>query len=167
MSHLAHKAAAPKLTRCFVVTVSDTRTDKTDRGGNAIVDLLRQQGHEVSGKTIVPDDADKVRQAIKSNIALPQIDVVSLTGGTGNSQRDGTYEVVSQLLDKRIAGFGELFRALSYEEIGPAAMLSRACAGIANGTIIISIPGSEHAVRLAITKLILPEIGHLVREARR
>ena len=108
-----------------------------------------------------------IRQAIESNIALPEIDVVILTGGTGISQRDGTYEVVSQLLDKRIDGFGELFRAQSYEEIGPAAMLSRACAGIANDTIIISIPGSEHAVRLAITKLILPEIGHLVREARR
>ena len=167
MSHLAHKEAAPKRTRCFVVTVSDTRTDKTDRGGNAIVDLLRQQGHEVSGKTIVPDDADKVREAIESHITQPETDVVISTGGTGISRRDGTYEVVSTLLDKRIDGFGELFRALSYEEIGPAAMLSRACAGIAHGTIIISVPGSEHAVRLAMTKLILPEIGHLVREARR
>ena len=167
MSHLAHKKAAPKLTRCFVVTVSDTRTDETDRGGKTIVDLLRQQGHEVSGKTIVPDDADKVRNEIESHIGLAEIDVVISTGGTGISRRDGTYEVVSSLLDKQIDGFGELFRALSYEEIGPAAMLSRACAGIANGTIIISVPGSEHAVRLAMTKLILPEIGHLVREARR
>ena len=167
MSHLAHKNEAPKLTRCFVVTVSDTRTDETDRGGKAIVDLLRQQGHEVSGKTIVPDDTDKVRNEIESHIGLAEIDVVISTGGTGISRRDGTYEVVSSLLDKQIDGFGELFRALSYEEIGPAAMLSRACAGIANGTIIISVPGSEHAGRLAMTKLILPEIGHLVREARR
>ena len=167
MNHLAHKEAAPKLTRCFVVTVSDTRTDETDRGGKAIVDLLRQQGHEVSGKIIVPDDADKIREAIESHIAQAEIDVVISTGGTGISSRDGTYEVVSTLLDKQIDGFGELFRALSYEEIGPAAMLSRACAGITRGTIIISVPGSEHAVRLAMTKLILPEIGHLVREARR
>ena len=126
------------------MTVSDTRTVETDRGGAAIVDLLAEAGHEVAG-----------------------LDVVITTGGTGLTHRDGTYEVVSALLEKRIDGFGELFRGLSFQEIGPAAMLSRACAGLAGGTIVISLPGSEHAVRLAMTKLILPELGHLVREARR
>ena len=167
MSHAAHRAAAPKTTRCRVVTVSDTRTEETDRGGDAIVELLSRDGHDVAGKTIVPDDPERVRDALQVGIESPDVDVVIATGGTGITRRDGTYEVVSALLDKRIDGFGELFRALSYEEIGPAAMLSRACAGLAAGTIVISLPGSENAVRLAMTKLILPELGHLVREARR
>ena len=167
MSHVAHKAKAPKSTRCFVVTVSDTRMEANDRSGKTIVELLSQQGHRVAGKTIVPDDAERVRAELEAQIAADDVDAVIMTGGTGITRRDGTYEVVAALLDKRIDGFGELFRALSFEEIGPAAMLSRACAGIAGGTIVISMPGSEHAVRLAMTKLVLPEIGHLVREARR
>ena len=167
MSHVAHKAEAPKSTRCFVVTVSDTRMEANDRSGKTIVELLSQQGHRVAGKTIVPDDAERVRAELEAQIAADDVDAVIMTGGTGITRRDGTYEVVAALLDKRIDGFGELFRALSFEEIGPAAMLSRACAGIAGGTIVISMPGSEHAVRLAMTKLVLPEIGHLVREARR
>ena len=167
MSHVAHRAAAPRTTRCYVVTVSDTRTEETDRGGAAIVELLSQHDHEVAGKTIVPDDPERVRGALQTGIDTPDVDVVIATGGTGITRRDGTYEVISALLEKRIDGFGELFRALSYQEIGPAAMLSRACAGLAGGTIIISLPGSENAVRLAMTKLILPELGHMVREARR
>ena len=150
-----------------MLTVSDTRTEQNDRGGRAIVDLLAEQGHEVAGKAIVPDDAARVRDALEAQIADSSVDAVITTGGTGISRRDGTYEVVSEIMEKRIDGFGELFRALSYEEIGPAAMLSRACAGLAGGTIIISVPGSEHAVRLAMTKLVLPELGHLVREATR
>ena len=167
MSHAAHRAAAPATTRCRVVTVSDTRTEETDRGGAAIVELLVQRGHEVAGRTIVPDDPERVRAALQAGIGTLDVDVVIATGGTGITRRDGTYEVVSALLDKRIDGFGELFRALSYQEIGPAAMLSRACAGLAGGTIVISLPGSENAVRLAMTKLVLPELGHMVREARR
>ena len=167
VSHLAHRAAAPKTSRCYVVTISDTRTEETDRGGGAIVELLSQHDHEVAGKTIVPDDPERVRGALQAGIETPEIDIVIATGGTGITRRDGTYEVVSALLEKRIDGFGELFRALSYEEIGPAAMMSRACAGLAGGTIVISLPGSENAVRLAMTKLILPELGHMVREARR
>ena len=149
------------------MTVSDTRTAETDRGGGAIVELLAQAGHDVAAKTIVPDDPDRVRDAVQAGIGEADIDVVITTGGTGITRRDGTYEVVSALLEKRIDGFGELFRALSFQEIGPAAMLSRACAGLAGGTIVISVPGSEHAVRLAMTKLIIPELGHMVREARR
>ena len=167
MSHLAHRAAAPRTIRCYVVTVSDTRTEETDSGGRAIVELLAGEGHEVAGKTIVPDDPERVRGALQAGIETPEIDAVIATGGTGITQRDGTYEAVAALLDKRIDGFGELFRSLSYQEIGPAAMMSRACAGLAGGTIVISLPGSENAVRLAMTKLILPELGHMVREARR
>ena len=167
VSHIAHRAAAPTTTRCRVVTISDTRTEETDRGGGAIVELLSRQGHDVAGKAIVPDDPAQVRDALQAGIETPDVDVVITTGGTGITRRDGTYEVVAALLDKRIDGFGELFRALSYEEIGPAAMLSRACAGLAGGTIVISLPGSENAVRLGMTKLILPELGHMVREARR
>jgi len=167
MSHVNHRAEAPKSTRCYVVTVSDTRTEENDRSGRAIVELLGQQGHDVAGKTIVPDDAARVRKILVEQISLPDIDAIITTGGTGISRRDGTYEVVANLLDKRIDGFGELFRSLSFEEIGPSAMLSRACAGIRRGTVIVSVPGSEHAVRLAMTKLILPELGHLVYEARR
>ena len=167
VSYTAHRAEGPRTTRCAVVTVSDTRTEETDRGGGAIVELLAQAGQGVAGKTIVPDDPERVRAAVQAGLGAPEVDVVITTGGTGITRRDGTYEVVSALLEKRIDGFGELFRALSYQEIGPAAMLSRACAGLAAGTIVISLPGSENAVRLAMTKLILPELGHLVREARR
>ena len=167
MSYIAHRAEGPASTRCVVVTVSDTRTEETDRSGRAIVELLAGESHDVAGKTIVTDDADRVREAVTRAIGDPDVDVVITTGGTGITRRDGTYEVLAGLLDKRIDGFGELFRALSFEEIGPAAMLSRACAGLAGGTIVISLPGSENAVRLAMTRLILPELGHLVREARR
>ena len=165
MSHVAHRKASPATTRCFVATISDTRTDQNDTGGTAIVELLAGDGHEVLGKTIVPDDPERIRALLDSTLADPSVQVVITTGGTGISARDGTYEVVTDMIDKRIEGFGELFRALSYEEIGPAAMLSRACAGTARGKVLISVPGSENAVRLAMTKLILPELGHLVREA--
>lgn len=167
MSHIEHRRAAPTSTHCFVVTISDTRTDENDAGGRAIVELLSSGGHEVNGKTIVPDDPEAVRAEIDRRLADPAVQVVITTGGTGISSRDRTYDVIAGLLEKKIDGFGELFRTLSYEEIGPAAMLSRACAGTAHGKILISIPGSENAVRLAMTKLILPEVGHLVREVSR
>lgn len=150
-----------------MLTVSDTRTLETDRGGDTIVELLGGAGHAVAGRTIVPDEPDRVRDALRAAIDAPDVDVAITTGGTGITQRDGTYEVVTALLDKRLDGFGELFRALSFEEIGPAAMLSRATGGLAGRTIVLSIPGSPNAVQLAMTKLILPELGHLVREARR
>ena len=150
-----------------MLTVSDTRTPETDRGGDTIAELLSGGDHVVAGRTIVPDEPGRVRDTLRAAIEAPDVDVVITTGGTGITQRDGTYEVVTGLLDKRLDGFGELFRALSYEEIGPAAMLSRATGGLAGRTIVLSLPGSPNAVRLAMTKLILPELGHLVREARR
>jgi molybdenum cofactor biosynthesis protein B len=149
------------------LTISDTRTEATDAGGRAVVDLLSESGHEVLGKTIVPDDPGRVREAIEVRLTDAHVQAIVTTGGTGISSRDQTYEAINSILEKRIDGFGELFRALSYAEIGTAAMLSRALAGTAQRKIIISIPGSENAVRLAVTKLVLPELGHLVREAAR
>ena len=167
MSHQEHHRASAQTTRCYVLTISDTRTEATDTGGRAVVELLSGGGHEVVGKTIVPDDPDTVRGVVETQLADPAVQVVITTGGTGISSRDQTYEVVTALLDKRIDGFGELFRSLSYREIGAAAMLSRASAGTARGKILICVPGSENAVRLAMTKLVLPELGHLVREVSR
>jgi molybdenum cofactor biosynthesis protein B len=154
-----------------VLTVSDTRTEANDTGGRAIVTLLGEHGHEVVFKQIVRDEPDQVRTLIAGWIAGDRdertVQVIITTGGTGISSRDRTYEAVTGLLDKQLDGFGELFRMLSFQEIGAGAMLSRACAGVARGRVIICLPGSEHAVRLAMTRLILPELGHLVREISR
>ena len=167
MSHLEHKAQAPRRVPCFIITVSDTRTAATDTAGRAIVELLEAAGHEVVGRTIVPDDPDMVRGTIERQLANPQVRVIITTGGTGITSRDSTYEAVSALLGKRLDGFGELFRMLSFEQVGAAAMLSRACAGLVAGRIVVALPGSEAAVRLALEKLLIPELGHLVREASR
>jgi molybdopterin adenylyltransferase len=151
--------------RCFVLTISDTRTAATDTSGDAIVDLLTGGGHVIAGRRIVRDDPAAVRDVVQS--VTGTADVILTTGGTGITARDSTYEAITALFDKRLDGFGELFRMLSYAEIGAAAMLSRATAGSIETTAIFSLPGSEHAVRLAMTKLILPEIGHVVGELRR
>jgi molybdenum cofactor biosynthesis protein B len=164
---LEHKATAPARVGCYVITVSDTRTEDTDTGGRAIVDLLTRAGHQIAGRTIVKDDAEMLRDCIGRQLANPDVQVIVTTGGTGITSRDCTYEAVSAMLGKRLDGFGELFRMLSYQDIGAAAMMSRAIAGTAAGRVIVSLPGSEAAVRLAVEKLLLPEIGHLVREAGR
>ena len=163
MSATIHKKDAPASVRCFVLTISDTRTRDNDTSGDAIVSALEAAGHVVTGRNIVKDDPPAVQQAVTSAAA----DVVITTGGTGITSRDGTYEALSELFDKTIDGFGELFRMLSYDQIGSAAMMSRACAGAIGRTAVFALPGSEQAVRLAIEKLILPEIGHVVRELRR
>src|SRR3954464_2677706 len=167
MSQTEHKARAPLSVRCFVVTVSDTRTEATDTSGRAIADLLTAAGHVVAGRALVRDDADLVRGTVERKLADADVQVIITTGGTGITSRDSTYEVVTALLQKRLDGFGELFRMLSYERIGPAAMMSRACAGIAAGHIVVSLPGSEGAVRLAMERLLIPELGHLVQQASR
>jgi molybdenum cofactor biosynthesis protein B len=160
-----HRKDAPTSVRCFVLTISDTRTDADDISGKAIVELLTNAGHELVGRRIVRDDPAAVRGAVKGQVSGS--DVIITTGGTGITTRDGTYEAITALLHKRLDGFGELFRMLSFEEIGTAAMLTRACAGTVGRTAVFSLPGSEHAVRLAMTELILPEIGHVVQELRR
>jgi molybdenum cofactor biosynthesis protein B len=167
MGHLEHKAQSPAIASCFIVTISDTRTEATDTSGRAIFDLLWAGGHQVAGQRIVRDEPDQVRSIIAEQLANPQVQVIITTGGTGITSRDTTFEAIDALLEKRLDGFGELFRFLSYQEIGSASMLSRACAGLAQRKVIISLPGSENAVRLAMTKLVLPELGHLVREASR
>jgi len=164
---LEHKAAAPARVGCYVITVSDTRTEATDTGGRAIIDLLTAAGHQVIGHAIVKDDADVLRDCIGRQLASPGVQAIITTGGTGITSRDCTYEAVTAMLWKRLDGFGELFRVLSFQEIGPAAMLSRAVAGTIAGRVVVALPGSEAAVRLALEKLLLPELGHLVREATR
>jgi molybdenum cofactor biosynthesis protein B len=167
MSQAEHQAQAPISVRCFIVTVSDTRTEETDTSGRAIADLLTAAGHIVSGRVIVKDEATLVREAVRRQLASVEVQAIITTGGTGITSRDSTYEAISGLLEKRLDGFGELFRMLSFEQIGAAAMMSRACAGLAAGHIVVSLPGSETAVRLAMERLVIPELGHLVQQASR
>ncbi len=165
MSVATHRKDAPASVRCFVLTISDTRTADTDASGDAIARALTSAGHDVAGRRIVRDDPATVREIVRAESR--NVPVIVTTGGTGITARDSTYEAISALLDKRLDGFGELFRMLSYEQIGSAAMLSRACAGSIGTTAIFALPGSEQAVKLAMDKLILPEIGHVVRELQR
>ena len=167
MSQSEHKARAPISVRCFIVTVSDTRTEETDTSGRAIAELLDAAGHIVTGRAMVKDEASLVREAVRRQLASPDVQAIITTGGTGITSRDSTYEAISALLEKRLDGFGELFRMLSFEQIGAAAMMSRACAGLAAGHIVVSLPGSEAAVRLAMERLLIPELGHLVQQASR
>jgi molybdenum cofactor biosynthesis protein B len=160
-----HRQAAVSAVRCAVLTISDTRALETDVSGRTIVELLESAGHVVAKRQILRDDPMDVHGAVVSN--LGGVEAIITTGGTGITARDSTYEAIAGLLEKRLDGFGELFRFLSYQEIGSAAMLTRAVAGVARGTAIFILPGSEHAVRLGMTKLILPELGHVVGELRR
>jgi molybdenum cofactor biosynthesis protein B len=162
-----HKRAAPQTVRCFVLTVSDTRTEATDTSGRAIADMLAASGHVAAARAIVKDDAEQVRAIVQGQLDADAVDVIITTGGTGITSRDSTYEALDALLEKRLDGFGELFRMLSYEQVGSAAMMSRATAGLARGRIVIALPGSEAAVRLAMEKLVIPELGHLVQQASR
>jgi molybdenum cofactor biosynthesis protein B len=162
-----HKRGPVPHARVFVLTVSDTRDEQTDTSGAAIARLLEEAGHSVTGRHIVRDEPAEVQRLVRHQLAEPGADVIITTGGTGVTSRDTTYEALSGLLQKRLDGFGELFRMLSYQEIGSAAMLTRACAGVAAGKLVFVLPGSENAVRLALTKLIVPELGHLLREVSR
>lgn len=164
MSQQEHKAAGPVSVRVAVLTVSDTRTEATDSSGRAVRALLAEAGHVVVASAIVADDPEAVTAFVRVHLER-DTQVVITTGGTGVTSRDSTYEAIDQLLEKRLDGFGELFRMLSYHDIGPAAFMSRACAGLARGTAIIALPGSEGAVRLAMTKLVVPELGHLAQQA--
>lgn len=165
MSTEEHRRTAPASVKAVVVTISDTRTEATDSSGEAIAGMLRAGGHEVAGRLIVKDDPAAVQSAVLQ--AAQDAPVVITTGGTGITSRDSTYEAITALFTKRLDGFGELFRMLSFHEVGSAAMLSRACAGTVDRTVVFSLPGSENAVRLAMSRLILPEIGHVVRELKR
>ena len=153
--------------RCAVITVSDTRTPDTDTGGQTVIELLETAGHVVGAREIIPDEPAAMRELLERYRHAPELDAILMTGGTGISRRDQTYETVAELITQPLPGYGELFRMLSFAEIGAAAMLSRATGGLIGRTLLLTMPGSPAAVRLAMTKLILPELGHLVREARR
>ena len=163
-----HREASPDHIRIAVLTISDTRTSETDTGGNTIVDFMQGAGHEVERREIVRDDVPRIEEVLVELLADAGVDAVVTTGGTGISDRDSTYEVASDLIDKKLDGFGEIFRMLSYEEIGAAAMLSRAVAGVvttASGPKFLAcLPGSTNAVRLAMEKLLVPEMPHVVFE---
>lgn len=162
-----HRADAPQSLACAVVTVSDSRTPETDTGGQLVAELLEAAGHRVAGREIIKDDADEIQRTLTNLANQADVDVVLLTGGTGISPRDHTHEAVSSLFTKSLPGYGELFRMLSYAEVGAAAMLSRASGGLIGQTVVLTMPGSPAGVRLAMEKLILPELGHLAAQARR
>ncbi len=160
-----HRRAAPSVVSTAIVTVSDTRTLETDTGGALVETMLGEAGHPVSGRRIVPDEPDAIRGALVEALADESARAVVFTGGTGIAPRDVTPDTIEPALDRVIPGFGELFRMLSYEDIGSAALLSRGLAGLVDGKVVFVIPGSRGAVRLAMEKLILPELGHLAGEA--
>jgi molybdenum cofactor biosynthesis protein B len=162
-----HKSHAPKSVGCWVLTVSDTKTPETDTSGALIRELLNGAGHRVIGSTIVRDEPVEVQRVVREACGDGRVQAVIVTGGTGITSRDSTFEAIEALLDKRLPGFGELFRMLSYQEIGAAAMLSRAQLGVRAQRIVVSLPGSPNACRLALEKLLIPELPHLVREVSR
>ena len=166
MSHQEHRQQAAGGLRCAVITVSDTRTPETDTSGRLMQEALVAAGHVIHAYCIVKDEPDDIRRLLQHHVRDVETDAVLLSGGTGLATRDGTYEVVRDSLEKELTGFGELFRYLSYAEIGAAAMMSRATAGVAGGTVVVSMPGSSAAVRLALEKLVLPELSHMSHIAR-
>jgi len=166
-THEQHKAQGPSSVRCAVITVSDTRTVETDTGGKAVIERLEQAGHVVLAREIIPDDPERMRPLLVTLRERDDLDAILMTGGTGVTSRDRTFETVSSLLSKPLPGYGEVFRMLSFQEIGPAAILSRAVGGLIGRKVLLTMPGSPAAVRLAMEKIIVPELPHLVREARR
>lgn len=148
----------------MVITCSDTRTPETDQSGALIMQSLKSAGHTVASYHLIRDEPSLIRKLIKQGAKHPSVQAIIINGGTGISPRDSTFEAVAGLLEKRLDGFGEVFRYLSFKEIGSAAILSRATAGLYKATVVISIPGSQNAVRLAMEQLILNELGHMVRE---
>lgn len=162
-----HRADAPQALCLAVMTVSDTRTEETDTSGSLILSLATEAGHRVVERVIVPDEPERMAPVLREFAGRDDIHAILVTGGTGVSPRDQTFETVSLLLTRPLPGYGELFRMLSYAEIGPACILSRAVGGLTGRVAILVMPGSRAAVHLAMTKIILPELPHIVREARK
>ena len=160
----AHRAEGPDAVTCGVLTVSDTRTEERDTSGKLIMNMLGDAGHKVSFYRIVRDEPARIREALLAGCANPDVQVLISNGGTGIARRDTTYDVVVSILEKEMPGFGELFRRVSFEDIGAAAMLTRATAGTCRDTIVMTLPGSGNACRTGMEKIILPEISHMVRE---
>ncbi|HKH39920.1 MAG TPA: MogA/MoaB family molybdenum cofactor biosynthesis protein [Rubrobacter sp.] len=162
-----HREAAPEHVRVAVLTISDTRTRETDTGGDTAEQILREAGQVIVARQIVRDEVNGIRASLVDLLANAEVDAVITTGGTGISGRDTTYEVVDRMIEKKLDGFGEIFRMLSYEEIGAAAIMSRAVAGTVGTKFLASLPGSRNAVRLAVEKLLVPELAHIVFELRK
>lgn len=168
MSYQQHQSeASPIVARAAIVTLSDTRTEATDTSGQTIRRLLEEAGHLVGFYVLIKDEPAALRALLGDLLADDGVDVILSNGGTGISRRDQTIDVIEGILDKPLPGYGELFRLLSWEQIGSGAMLSRACGGIAGGKLLFAMPGSTKAVELAMTRLILPEMKHLLRELRK
>lgn len=163
-AHVEHKAQAPTKIGCAVITCSDTRTPETDTSGYRIMNMLKEAGHGVLSYQLIKDEPKKIKAAVKKAAKNKRIQAVVINGGTGIAKRDSTFEAIDGMLEKRLEGFGEVFRYLTYQEIGSPAIMTRATAGTYKGRIVFSTPGSENAVRLAMEKLILPELGHIIRE---
>lgn len=162
-----HKKKAKKNMKCAVITVSSSRVKEDDESGKIISSILETNGHKIIYYNILKDDLELLKTEVQKLIIDGEVEIIILNGGTGISKKDVTIEAVSQLFEKKLSGFGELFRALSYKEIGSASIMSRAIAGVANSKIIICIPGSPNAVRLAVEKIIINELAHMVWEVNR
>jgi len=162
-----HRAAATDGVGFAVLTISDTRTRDDDSSGRLIREHLDFRGHDLKGYEIVRDEEYRIRAVLEDWLDKPAIEAIIINGGTGIAGRDVTYPIISGLIEKEMPGFGEIFRMLSWHEVGAASMLSRATAGVANDTVIFSLPGSVNAVRLALEKLIGPELGHIVLEIKK
>jgi molybdenum cofactor biosynthesis protein B len=167
MGHVDHKAEAPKSVTCAVITISDSRTEDTDESGRYLTAALKENGHSVIRYRLLKNDTAAIENTISEFVVDSALQVIVTSGGTGLSRRDITVETITPLLDKQMPGFGELFRLLTWESIGTPSIMSRALGGVINGKVILCLPGSLNAVKLAIEKIILPEIGHLAREAGR
>jgi molybdenum cofactor biosynthesis protein B len=161
-----HRDEAQRAVRCAVLTISDTRDASTDRGGPLLIEALEKAGHVVSVRGILKDEGFAIRAAVLDAVAREDVDLVLTTGGTGIAPRDVTTPTLEALFESTIPGVGELFRWLSWREIGSAAILSRACAGLVQGKVVIALPGSPRALDLAMREIVLPEAGHLVAQAR-
>ena len=166
MGHHDHEAEAPRSLRLGILTLSDTRSEEEDISGQTLKKLLTEAGHTISQYTVCREDPEHMHQVLAAWIDA-DLDAIVTNGGTGLTSRDGTIEVARRLMQKELPGFGEIFRFLSFQQIGPAAILSRATAGLASGKILICLPGSTKAVRLAIERILIPQLPHFVREARR
>jgi molybdenum cofactor biosynthesis protein B len=163
-AHEEHKAHAPHCVTCVVITCSDTRTSQTDTSGQLMMRLLKEHGHDVAGYHVIKDDPAQIRRVIEEAAESDAVHAILVNGGTGISKRDSTFEAVDGMLEKRLVGFGEIFRYLTYKDIGSPAIMTRATAGVFRGRIVFSTPGSEGAVRLAMEQLILPELGHIIQQ---
>lgn len=164
MSVEEHKSKGKRSIACFVLTVSDTRDETSDSSGQLIKSQMASEGHHLAGYEIVKDEPLDIESLLRRVLSRSEVEAIIVNGGTGISPRDGTYEVIVRLLEKKLDGFGEVFRFLSYQDIGSAAIMSRAVAGSAQGKVLISLPGSSGAVRLALEKLIWPELRHMVSQ---